>query len=178
MERPPEHTFPDSDTSGEGGWPRSNTPPRWNGYPPETPPAYPPPYGFPPYGAPQQPPPAPMYPGGAAGYAPPGYTDQWWSASGGPNGVAGYPGYAPPSPGDLEGSPTQAGSGSRRPTAANKRSSAAGWAIGSAIVAALSKLGILVKLLLPFLSFVASFGAYALLFGWQFAVGLLALLFI
>lgn len=178
MERPPEHTFPDSDTSGEGGWPRSNTPPRRNGYPPETPPAYTRPYDFPPYGAPQQPPPAPMYPGGAAGYAPPGYTDQRWSAPGGPNGVAGYPGYVPPSPGDMEGSPMQAGSGSRRPTAANKRSSAAGWAIGSAIVAALSKLGILIKLLLPFLSAVVSFGTYALLFGWQFGVGLLALLFI
>ena len=58
------------------------------------------------------------------------------------------------------------------------RSEAAGCASGAAILALLSKLVVVGKVLLPFLSAVASLITYAWLFGWQFGVGILALLFI
>ena len=58
------------------------------------------------------------------------------------------------------------------------RREAAGCASGAAIVALLSKLAVAGKVLLPFLSAVASLITYAWLFGWQFGVGILALLFI
>jgi Zn-dependent protease len=44
------------------------------------------------------------------------------------------------------------------------------------VVAIVSKLGILAKLALPLLSALASLGVYAALFGWQFGIGILALL--
>jgi Zn-dependent protease len=178
MERPPEHTFPDSDISGDGGRSQGNTPPWWNGSPPDTPPPYaPPPYGYPPYGAPQNTPPW-TDSNRVAGYAPPGYGNAQWPARGEGYGAVPYGSSTSQYPMYPEGLPAPAGSEARRAAAGNKRSSAAGWALGSAILAALSKVGILVKVLLPFLSAVVSFGAYALLFGWQFGVGLLALLFL
>ncbi|MFI5273767.1 MAG: site-2 protease family protein [Ktedonobacterales bacterium] len=56
--------------------------------------------------------------------------------------------------------------------------SAAGWAAGSALLAGLTKIGVVLKLTLPFLSALVSFGAYSLLFGWQFGAGILILLFV
>lgn len=58
------------------------------------------------------------------------------------------------------------------------RSEAAGCASGAAILALLSKLAVVGKIMLPFLSAVASLITYAWLFGWQLGVGILALLFI
>lgn len=55
---------------------------------------------------------------------------------------------------------------------------AAGVAVGSAIVAVVSKFALVLKFLLPLISALASFAAYALLFGWQFGVGIVVLLFI
>jgi len=57
------------------------------------------------------------------------------------------------------------------------RKDAAGCASGAAIVAVLSKVALAGKVLLPFLSAIASLAAYALLFGWQFGLGILVLLF-
>jgi Zn-dependent protease len=50
--------------------------------------------------------------------------------------------------------------------------------VGSAVIAGVSKFGILAKFALPLASALASVGIYALLFGWRFAVGLVALLFV
>lgn len=61
--------------------------------------------------------------------------------------------------------------------AAVGRKDAAGCASGAAILAVLSKLAVAGKVLLPFLSAVASLAAYAWLFGWQFGLGILVLLF-
>ena len=58
------------------------------------------------------------------------------------------------------------------------RSEAAGCASGAAIIALLSKVAAAGKVLLPFLSAVVSLIAYASLFGWQFGVGILAILFV
>ncbi len=58
------------------------------------------------------------------------------------------------------------------------RSEAAGCASGAAILALLSKLAVVGKVMLPFLSAVASLITYAWLFGWQLGVGILALLFV
>lgn len=55
---------------------------------------------------------------------------------------------------------------------------AAGCASGAAILALLSKLAVVGKVMLPFLSAVASLIVYIWLFRWQFGVGILALLFI
>jgi Zn-dependent protease len=61
-----------------------------------------------------------------------------------------------------------------------RRGGAGGTAVGvgSAIVAGASKFALLAKFALPLLSALASVGVYALLFGWQFGVGLVALLFV
>lgn len=48
----------------------------------------------------------------------------------------------------------------------------------TAVVGFVGKLAVLAKVALPLLSVLASFGAYALLFGWQFGLGIIVLLFI
>ncbi len=58
------------------------------------------------------------------------------------------------------------------------RPEAAGCASGAAIIGVLSKFLIGVKFLLPVLSALVSFWLYAALFGWQFALGIIALLFV
>lgn len=68
-----------------------------------------------------------------------------------------YPGYAAPT-----GAPQAA---RNRPT-------------GTSIVGFISKVAVLAKVALPLVSILASFGAYALLFGWQFGLGIIVLLFI
>ncbi|HEY7982611.1 MAG TPA: site-2 protease family protein [Ktedonobacterales bacterium] len=50
--------------------------------------------------------------------------------------------------------------------------------VGSAVVAGASKFALIAKFALPLVSALASVGAYALLFGWQFGIGLVALLFV
>jgi Zn-dependent protease len=57
------------------------------------------------------------------------------------------------------------------------RKDAAGCASGAAVLAVLSKVAVVGKVLLPFLSAVVSLAAYALLFGWRFGLGFLVLLF-
>lgn len=74
---------------------------------------------------------------------------------------------APGMPGDMPSRSLPAG-----------RKQAAGCASGAAIVALFSKLVVAGKVLLPFLSAVASLITYAWLFGWQFGLGILVLLFI
>lgn len=146
MERPPEHTFDESDL----GWGR---------------PAYsePPATGPVPAHEPQWP----------AYIAPPGYTAPP---------VRGYGALPPPAPGQVPIPAPPPYSPGAYPTAApgqpRTRGGAAGWAAGSAAVAVLTKIGIVLKIALPFLSAIVSFGAYALLWGWQFAAGILVLLFI
>jgi Zn-dependent protease len=62
--------------------------------------------------------------------------------------------------------------------AAVGRKDAAGCASGAAILAVLSKLAVVGKVLLPFLSAVASLVTYAWFFGgWQFGLGIVVLLF-
>ncbi|HEY1387411.1 MAG TPA: site-2 protease family protein [Ktedonobacterales bacterium] len=62
--------------------------------------------------------------------------------------------------------------------AAVGRKDAAGCASGAAILAVLSKLAVAGKVLLPFLSALASLAAYAWFFGgWQFGLGIVVLLF-
>ncbi len=73
----------------------------------------------------------------------------------------GYPGY----PRDYPSQP-----GAQRP--ARSRTS------GTAVVGFISKVAVLIKLALPLFSVIASFGAYALLFGWQFGLGIIILLFV
>lgn len=58
------------------------------------------------------------------------------------------------------------------------RKDAAGCASGAAIVALLSKLAVVGKFALPFFSAIASLAAYAVLFGWQFGLGIIILLFV
>ena len=76
----------------------------------------------------------------------------------------------------LHAAEASAGTPSRSGSAG--RSEAAGCASGAAIIALLSKVAVAGKVLLPFLSAVVSLIAYAWLFGWQFGVGILAVLFI
>lgn len=76
----------------------------------------------------------------------------------------------------LQAAEASAGTPSRSGSAG--RSEAAGCASGAAIIALLSKVAVAGKVLLPFLSAVVSLIAYAWLFGWQFGVGILAVLFI
>jgi Zn-dependent protease len=69
----------------------------------------------------------------------------------------------------------------RQTEAAQGRRGGSGTAVGvgSAVVAVASKFALIAKFALPLLSALASVGVYALLFGgWQFAVGLVALLFV
>ena len=68
------------------------------------------------------------------------------------------------------GQPARGGSAGRR--------EAAGCATGAALLALLSKMAVVGKALLPFLSAVVSLITYAWLFGWQLGAGILALLFI
>ncbi len=153
MERPPEHTFDDADLA----------------------------WGRPARGKPSGPPPAPTpsrEPAWPTHIAPPGYAAPRVRGYGAlPQQVPGQVPIpvSPGHPASVEPSvaPT-AGSGQPR----GRSGSAAGWAAGSAAVAALTKVGILLKVALPFLSAIASFGAYAWLWGWQFAAGILLLLFI
>lgn len=63
----------------------------------------------------------------------------------------------------------------RQPAAKGR---AKGAAAGTLLLAALSKLALVAKVLAPLLSAIVSLGAYALLFGWQFGLGILALLFV
>ena len=69
----------------------------------------------------------------------------------------------------------------RQPQPAPRRRG--GWrgalvAAGSLLLAVVTKVGLLLKALLPALSAIVSVAAYAALFGWQFGVGLVTLLFI
>lgn len=50
--------------------------------------------------------------------------------------------------------------------------------VGATAVAAVSKLGLLAKFAVPLVSALASLGLYAVLFGWQFGLGIVVLLFI
>lgn len=149
MERPPEHTFDDADLAW-GRPARAGDPPA-----PERKPAWPAYIAPPGYAAP---------PVRGYGALPDPAPDQVSSP---------YPAAAHPAGADSSGSPAT-GSGQTR----GKGGAAAGWAAGSAIVAVLTKIGLLLKVALPFLSAIVSFGAYALLFGWQFGAGILLLLFV
>ncbi len=74
-------------------------------------------------------------------------------------GYPSYPGYASPA-------------GTRPHPATKTRPT------GTAVVGFISKIAVLAKLALPLLSILASFGTYTLLFGWQFGLGLIILLFV
>ena len=76
-----------------------------------------------------------------------------------------YPGYQ-----QYPSYPAQPGAGA--PPAAQSRAS------GTTVVGFISKIIVLAKLALPLVSILASFGAYALLFGWQFGLGIIVLLFV
>jgi Zn-dependent protease len=84
-----------------------------------------------------------------------------------------YPPYAPNGKVDprllRQSEATQGARGGRGGTAVG---------VGSAVVAAASKFAILAKFAVPLVTALASVGVYALIFGWQFATGLVALLFV
>jgi len=86
-----------------------------------------------------------------------------------------YPAYAP----DGRVDPAQLANGAnphaQKPSG---RPEAAGCASGAAIIGVLSKIALGVKFLLPLLSVIVSFGVYAALFGWQFGLGIIVLLFV
>jgi Zn-dependent protease len=50
--------------------------------------------------------------------------------------------------------------------------------LGATIIAIVTKLGLAIKFALPLLSALASFWVYAALYGWQFGLGIVALLFV
>ena len=78
-----------------------------------------------------------------------------------------YPQWAPPAT-QWPGYPPQPG---QRPAQPRGTTS-------TAVVGWIAKLAVLAKVALPLLSVLASFGAYALLWGWQFGVGIIVLLFV
>lgn len=153
MERPPEHTFDDADLAW--GRPARDEPPA---------------------PVPAREPEWPAY------IAPPGYATPRvrgygaLPASEPVSGQAQTHMLAPPGYPTSASPPVTSAPSSGR--ARGKGGAAAGWAAGSAAVAVLTKIGLVLKVALPFLSVIASFAAYALLWGWQFAAGILALLFI
>lgn len=199
MERPKEHTFasdgdrqaqwagqrpddpyaPPPEHSQPGGRDPQPSPPDGPS-PGYAPPGNAPPGIAPPGYAPSNPPPAyaplgyapPAYPYPNPGYVPPYYEPP----------VRGYGGALPQPWLPAAAPPVPAAPAAVSPPASTQRGAsrgaAAGLATGSALAALLAKFGILLKLLLPFASAIVSFGAYALLFGWQFAAGILLLLFI
>lgn len=118
----------------------------------------------------------------------PGAPPLWLASPPGQPGAPAYPPYPPSLP-----YPPYAPDGSRpaltpemlRPPTppaprASGRATRAGTAVGitATAVAVLSKVGVLAKVALPLLSAVASLGVYALIFGWQFGLGIVVLLFI
>ncbi len=64
----------------------------------------------------------------------------------------------------------------RRPSSGSGAGAAVG--IGATVIAGVSKIGLLAKFALPLFSALASVGVYALLFGWQFGIGIVVLLFV
>ncbi|HEV2235864.1 MAG TPA: site-2 protease family protein [Ktedonobacterales bacterium] len=108
---------------------------------------------------------------------PPPEQPRYWTATEGayppPATAAQYPQYAPNGKVDPRlMRQTEAGQG--------RRGSRGGTAVGvgSAVVAGASKFALVAKFALPLVSALASVGAYGLLFGWQFGIGLVALLFV
>lgn len=63
-----------------------------------------------------------------------------------------------------------------QPSRSDRTGTAVG--VGATAVAAVSKLALLAKFAVPLVSALASLGLYAALFGWQFGLGILVLLFI
>ena len=155
--------LPNTPGAAEDLWRRDDQPaPSSPAYP-----AYPPPpeYYLPP--VPASPPPPNPYPGYSYPpnpHAPPG-------AVGAPQ----YPAYAPDGRVDPERM-RQMEPG--RPAASNATRAGTAVGAGAGIIALLTKFGFLLKFALPLVSALASFGVYAALFGWQFGLGLVALLFI
>jgi Zn-dependent protease len=137
-------------------WPGSDQP-----YPPQL--VYPPPPeayqsgGWPRPAQPQPgvyPPPPTWYQPGQSGR--PGQTQYpQWSAP-----ATDWPGYTPPP-------------GAARPAQMTSRA-----ATGTAVVGWIAKLAVLFKVALPLLSVLLSFVAYAALWGWQFGLGIIVLLFV
>jgi Zn-dependent protease len=145
-----------------------------SGYPPM--PSYPPVPVYPPPPEhyrqpvpPSAPPPAAFPPGypGAPAYPPAAWPPGQWGASP-------YPSYAPDGRVDPE-LMRQTEPGQRR--AAGKGAGAA-VGLGATLLAALTKLGILAKFALPLFSALASFAVYAALYGWEFGLGIVVLLFV
>lgn len=68
----------------------------------------------------------------------------------------------------------------RQSEPAQRRSGATTTAVGlgATVIAILTKLGLIIKFALPLFSALASFGVYAALYGWQFGLGLVGLLFV
>ena len=139
-------------------WPGSDQP-----YPPQ--PAYPPPpEAYQPGGWGQQPaqpaqpgvypPPPAWYQPGQPGQAQNQQYPQWGAPA------TQWPGYAPQQPyGPARPAPSRA-------------------TTGTAVVGWVAKLAVLAKVALPLLSVLASFAAYAVLWGWQFGLGVIVLLFV
>lgn len=138
---------------------------------------YPPYPGYPPGMNTAAPGTYPGWPGAAPQYPYPGAPgqDTYWGQpdQNGHKDPSPYPAYAPDGRVDPDlMRETEPGQTPRR----NRTGAAVG--LGATLLAALSKLGVLVKIALPFLSAVASFWVYALRFGWQFGLGIVVLLFV
>src|SRR5579871_4994234 len=149
--------------NGQTG-PTEQAMPQYPGYPPYYPPAppywptYPPDGSYPPPPPYAQMPPTPPYPP----YGYPGY--QGIQGYPGHMGYTGYPPYTPYQP-PATGNAAPAGD-------PNAQQRLASVAAGSVQVA------IFTKAVLPLLSLAVSFITYAWLFGWQFGIGIIVLLFI
>jgi Zn-dependent protease len=163
----PQDPRPRSDTdqspwTGAPTWPAPYAPyPQHSAYPP-------PPEAYQPGAYP--PPPSWYEPGQAAAQAPAG---QWGApaASWPPPPDRAADAY-PPRPGyqQYPSYPAQPGAGAPQPSRSRPSS--------TSLIGLISQLAVLAKVALPLLSILASFGAYALLFGWQFGLGIIVLLFV
>jgi Zn-dependent protease len=156
---PPQPVYPPPPEAYQpGAWPPPPDAPHPGAWPPQ-PGVYPPP---PSWYQPGQPgaQTAPQWSAPAATWPPPPdrSTPPYYPYPAHP-GYQQYPGY-----------PAQPGTGPRPATQTRPS--------GTAVVGFISKVAVIAKLALPLASILASFGAYALLFGWQFGLGIIVLLFV
>lgn len=131
--------------------PDSGSATMWPEYPPPPPPQ--PPYPYPP-------------PAGAG--LPPNPYER------GGVGAPQYPSFAPD--GYVDPAQMRQAASARSGSGATRTGAAVG--AGAGVVALLTKFAVLLKFALPLLSAVASFGVYAAIFGWQFGLGIVLLLFV
>lgn len=103
-----------------------------------------------------------------------------WGAPAGPAESSPATWLAPDAPAAAAGSASIAPSvtPTRAPAKRGGRPEAGGCALGTLLVAVLSKVALAIKVLAPLLTALASLAAYTAIFGWQFGLGILVLLLV